>query len=382
MKKYKLLFGVCGIGRGHIYRQLPIISYFEKSCDIIIFAFGESHSFFKDLYLNHKNVKVLEVFVPWIHGGLSGIDYLRTANEPFNKKDMFISQNFVAMDAAFKWFGKPDLIISDYEPISAQYSYTLDAPLVTIDQQSKYFYGGYPSKLDNLGVQEERARLNLFFPKADARIACSFFQSPSDKSANKNLKVMIVPPVIRDEIVELKIMEHGVPEHVLVYLSPYSSFVQSAEEVLGLLAKFSKYSFHLFVSKKADFLKVKHQLPNNITINFHGDKEFLHLLQLSGSAICTAGHMFISEMMFLNKPVYAIPLQTYEQKYNAKIIGDNKFGITHSQIEVHSLHDFLANITKFKHNIVFNNKVLLNEEPGQIQIVNFIEKMLKSSYED
>jgi hypothetical protein len=39
--------------------------------------------------------------------------------------------------------GKPDLVISDYEPISAQYAYASGTPLVTIDQQSKYLVGDY-----------------------------------------------------------------------------------------------------------------------------------------------------------------------------------------------------------------------------------------------
>jgi UDP-N-acetylglucosamine:LPS N-acetylglucosamine transferase len=102
------------------------------------------------------------------------------------------------------------------------------------------------------------------------------------------------------------------------------------------------------------------------------------VLALASSAICTAGHMFISEMMFLNKPIYTIPLQTYEQKYNAKIIEDNGFGIARPKLDLSSLRDFLADITKFRHNIMSNKNILLNKEAGQAQIINLIEKMLKS----
>jgi uncharacterized protein (TIGR00661 family) len=379
MKNNKLIFGVCGIGRGHIYRQLPIISHFAKTSKVVIFAFGESYIFYKDFFVNNRNVKVFLVVVPWLHGGDVGINYQKTSSEPFNKKNNFISQNFATMEKAYEFFaGKPDLVVSDYEPISAQYSYSLNVPLITIDQQSKYFYDGYPDQLDSLSFVEERARLNLFFPKANTRIACSFFQPPSNKITYSDFKITIMPPVIRNNVAKLKTTEQGLPNQVLVYLSPYSSFVQNASEVLTILAKFPKHTFHLFVSKKSDFAKTKQQLPKNIKIYFHDDGEFFNVLRSVGSAICTAGHMFISEMMFLNKPIYTIPLQTYEQKYNAKIIEDNGFGIARPKIHFTALRDFLVGITKFRHNIMSNKNILLNKEIGQVQIINLIEKMLKS----
>lgn len=381
MKKYKLIFGVCGIGRGHIYRQLPIISYFAKTSKIAIFAFGESYIFYKDFFVNNSNVKIFLVVVPWIHGGDVGINYQKTSSEPFNKENNFISQNFATMEKAYKFFaGKPDLVVSDYEPVSAQYSYSLNVPLITIDQQSKYFYDGYPDQLDNLSSVEERARLNLFFPKADMRIACSFFQPPSNKITYGDFKITIMPPVIRNDVAKLKTTEHELPDRVLVYLSPYSSFVQNASEVLTILAKFPKHSFHFFVSRESDFKKIKQQLPKNIKVNFHGDREFFDVLRSAGSAICTAGHTFISEMMFLNKPVYAIPLQTYEQKYNAKVIEDNEFGISRHKIDFESLRYFLAGIAKFEHNIAINKNILLNKELGQVRIIDLIEKMLSLSF--
>jgi uncharacterized protein (TIGR00661 family) len=378
MKINKLIFGVCGIGRGHIYRQLPLISHFAHNSRIVIFAFGESFVFFKSYFKNNTNIKVILVAVPWIHGGPVGINYIKTANEKSNKGVNFTLQNFSAMDQAYKFLsGKPDLVVSDYEPISAQYSYSLNVPLVTIDQQSKYFYDGYPTQLGNLGFIEERARLSLFFPKAEMRIACSFFKPPSDKITYGGFEVKLVPVMIRDEITKLKTNNQEISKNVLIYLSPYSSFVQDAKKVIEILFKFSDYSFHLYVSKKSDFSKIKKQLPKNIKISFHGDKGFSRILSLSSSVICTAGHMFLSEMMFLGKPVYAIPLQTYEQKYNAKIIEDNGFGIMRPQIDSNSLGKFLASIIKFKHNIISDKKVLLNEGSGQAQIVNLLKKMLK-----
>jgi len=373
----KLLFGVCGIGRGHIYRQLPIISHFAQKNKIAIFTFKESFAFFSKNFNENKNVKIISVSVPWVHGSLNGIDYNKTAQNLFNSQLDYISLNFAAMDNAVGFLGNVDLVISDYEPTSIQLAYSLNAPCITIDQQSKYFLDGFPTRHNSLSIEEERARLRLFFPKADKRIACSFFKHTTNKMHDDHFKVQILPPVIREEITELKsqLVNNSMNSNFLVYISPYSEFVQTAKEVLSVLEKFPNSIFYLFVSKTSDFSIIKN-IPDNVKIFFHGDSEFLNVISITCAAICTAGHTFISEMMFLKKPVYAIPLQTYEQQYNAKIIQDNAFGICCSKFEVEALDYFINNINKFKRNIQSDKKILLNKSTGQKRIIGIIQKLL------
>jgi uncharacterized protein (TIGR00661 family) len=373
MIKHKLLFGICGIGRGHIYRQLPIIEHFAKFNKIGIFAFGESYIFFNNYFRDKKNIKIFMVSVPWVHGGANGINYQKTANEKFNLGQNFVSINFSAMDDALKFMGKPDLVISDYEPVSAQFAYSLNAKFITIDQQSKYFYRGYPKKIGKLSVNEEISRLNLFFPKAKTRIACSFFKPPQNSAINK---VVIFPSVIREEIISLKNNRSNNQNKILVYLSPYSQFVQNADEVLSVFYKFRNINFYLFVSKESDFFEKIGQLPENIKIYFHGDRSFTKILGDSAAAICTSGHTFISEMMFLEKPVYTIPLNTYEQKYNAEVILKNKFGVSYSKIDKKFLENFLKKIPRYRKNIIKDNKILLNKNSGHAKIIARINKLL------
>ncbi len=375
MIKKKIVFGVCGIGRGHTYRQFPIISHFSKKAKIVIFAFGESYSFYSKVFKNKDNIKIYPVFVPWLHGSLLGIDYKKTANDSFNKNINYISKNFLAMDNAFSFLGKPDLVITDYEPVSAQFAYSLDVKIVTIDQQSKYFYKDYPDIKNALSIEEERSRLGMFFPKADKRIACSFFIPPSKITISKNFNVETISPVIRDDIIFLKKNCKSKKDNVLIYLSPYSEFTQKARDVLGVLSSFKNYSFHLFVAISSDFFREKH-IPVNVKINKYEDKNFLKSLNIAGSVICTAGHTFISEALYLSKPIYAVPLKTYEQNYNAEVINKYKFGVTRNNISVNHLKYFLKNIDLFKDNIVRDNTVLLNKRAGQEDIIRIINKFL------
>ncbi len=49
MTKRKILYGICGIGTGHTYRQLPIVEHFVGKGDrLVIFAYGESLDFYRE----------------------------------------------------------------------------------------------------------------------------------------------------------------------------------------------------------------------------------------------------------------------------------------------------------------------------------------------
>src|SRR3989344_8837787 len=172
----KILYGVCGIGSGHTHRQLPLIEHFSKSCRIIVFAYGYSLDFYKKHFKDNSNVSIVPVAVPFYVGNENGIDLEATKKLARNQGIDFDSTNAKAKEQISVTLGLPDLVITDYEPISAQFAYDNDIPLVTIDQQSKYLCADCPDRIGNVSVAEELARLKMFFPKADTRIACSFFK--------------------------------------------------------------------------------------------------------------------------------------------------------------------------------------------------------------
>jgi len=372
MGRPKLLFWVCWLGKWHTYRQSPIIKHFSDFSDIVIFWFNESYNYYCNEYRDNKNVRVFNVEVPWISWSVDWLDYRDTANKEVNASKNFIKTNFLAMDAALKFLWIPDLIISDYEPVSAQLSYSLWVPFITIDQQSKYFIME-PEGLSWLSSKEEIARLGMFFPAADERIACSFFNiNKNDEIYKATKNVQIFPTIVREEIISLKGEIKEKSNEILIYISPFSNFIQSANEVINILTKFKNYSFSIFVSPKSEFLSEDYVWLKNIKIYTHTNENFVKKIWNSVASICTWWHTFLSEMMYLWKPLYVIPLNTYEQNYNAKIIDDNGFGIKVSCFEESMISYFLKNIARFKSNIAKDNKIL-NKELWHTKIIKHIE---------
>ena len=364
--KPKILWGVCGIGRGHTFRQLPLIEHFSSSAEIVIFGYNESYSFLSSHFKDNPQVCVQEVAVPFLVGCKEGIDFQATAKRPENQKDFTLINN-KAMSNAQEKINKPTLVISDYEPISAQYSYAHNTPLITLDQQSKFLSGQFPAELNNQTFNDEIMRLNLFFPKADKRLATSFFKVAKKSNAQDNVEIL--PPVLSENITSLKRQTNHARKSILVYISSQQPFGQSLPELTHIFSKFPDIDFHLFGKN------VKPMNTENVKTYEHGHKDFHSVLSHCSGIISTAGHTLLSEAMHLGIPVYAIPLPLYEQQMNANIIEQGQFGISYPNLNDQSLLSFIQKLDHFGNNIETDTSVLLRT-PGQKLIIEHLEQYL------
>jgi uncharacterized protein (TIGR00661 family) len=360
----KLLYGISGIGTGHTYRQLPLLQHFAKKHRIVMFTYGESYRFYSKYFRHSKNVSVLKVAIPFIAGNKNGLDFNATMKAKQNKNKDFLTVNWKALAKAGRLIGRPDLVITDYEPLSAQYAYAYDAPLVTIDQQSKYLFGKFPETLSGQGFKDEIMRLSMFFPKAEARIACSFFNVAREQGAKE---VLIFPPTLKDRITSLK-RRHS-SNSILVFISSQREFVQDTRKVFRIFASIRNMQFHVFMRG----IKRFSSLPQNVMLYEQGDNRFYKILQECAGIVSTAGHMLLSEAMYLGIPVYAIPLGVYEQHMNAYIIDKHHFGVSCPRIDKSNMSRFIQNIPLFERAIKQDKKVLLRR-PGQKEIINYLEK--------
>jgi uncharacterized protein (TIGR00661 family) len=361
-----ILYGICGIGNGHTYRQLPTVEYLVKRHKVLIFAYGDSLAFFSRRFADHPSVKVAQVAVPYYVGNTTGLDFAATEKRIKASGIDYVAINAKALAEAEAYLGRPDVVISDYEPVSAHYAYACDAPLVTIDQQSKYLAGEFPGILNGQTYADEVARLRLFFPKADARIACSFFKVSTTRESEK---VLIYPSVLRSEIVAIKRTAKRQTDAVLVYLTAQAGRKQALKNILKIFATQPATQFQVFVhATEASSTSFK-----NITIHHHGDPIFETLLTSCSAIIATAGHTLLSEAMYLGVPVLAMPLALYEQQMNARALQVNGFGMSAEQLTPKLLSEFLNNHDHFTARIKSDKTVLVRGDGGQ-RIIKFLER--------
>lgn len=362
----RILWGVCGIGHGHTFRQKPLIDHFAAANNIVIFAYGESLDVLARHYAGYDNVEVVEVAVPYYVGGQNGIDYAATAAHPANGKD-FARINAQAMDAAARRIGRADLVVTDYEPVSAQYAYAKGIPLVTVDQQSKYLAGKFASELHGTNSLDEQERLRLFFPQADLRLASSFFDV--DMRDNAREDVTLCPPVLGEDITTLKRHPDPSGKTLLMYVSAQQQAGQGIADIAAVCAAHPDVDFHLF-GKAPPAIALA-----NVKTYRHGDPAFFDVLARCNGIVSTAGHTLLSEAMHLGIPVYAIPLKIYEQQMNAAVIDYHGFGIARESFNAADLGLFLQHLPTYAARISTDERVLLRG-PGQADIITRLERRL------
>lgn len=306
----KVLYGICGIGLGHMYRQLPILEELVQQHKVMVFAYGESLTFCRHTFKNTPHVQIAEVAVPYLVGGTDGIDFSASATHPHNQQN-FTRINAQAFAKAKAFFGTPDIVFSDYEPNAAQYATMHSAPLYTIDQQSKYLVGTFPEETNGYTYKDEVERLKLFFPHVTGRIVTSFFDFNIKEPYASHTQV--VQPTLRKSL-QQHTQRTTEKNKIIVYISAQDGYAQNITEVTSLLHTHEEYTFHLYA--KGEAARTHH----NVHIYPHAHTSFDKNLLSCDGLISTAGHSLLSEAVALNIPTLALPLAIYEQQYNAHIM--------------------------------------------------------------
>lgn len=348
----KILIGVCGIGNGHLSRQTNVINLLmNKSHEIVIATTKNNINYFKNKF---PKFEVLEISIPWIACNSKGVDF-ETSLKKYQEAKIDQYSEFLrfSMDVENVFCGVPDLVITDYEPNVAQYSYAADIPLICMEQQSKFLYLN-AKKISDFSILEEKRRLNYFFPKFSYKIISSFFPI---NIKEKNVKV--VTPII-SPINEIRHKKN----HILVYFSPYENS-DKYEKIVRALEGISNYNVIIYTKEKFN------TDSNNITFRSYSN-EFKSDLENAYCLISTAGHQLLSESISIEVPAYLIPLSTYEQNYNAKMIEEYDLGKISNDINTEEINEFIKRVPYYKKKIIrFKNKYYKNNwEKSLLEIID------------
>ena len=328
----KILVGICGIGNGHINRQICAIKELLKNnYEVLVATEADKIQTIKERL---ENVKVIELNIPWIVCNEKGFDFKETLNK-YNNIDLFKKYLELGIKIEEELNGKPDLVISDYEPNVAQYAYATGIPLITMEQKSKFLYLD-ELDLNNYSIKEEIYRINYFFPKYDKKIISSFF--PININDNKVIQVSPIISNLNKEPIK--------DNFIIVYLSPYSDS-DKYDKLIDIIGNIRDINFKVYSKNYEKYIN-KFKYSNVMFSNFNN--EFKKDMSQSSALITTGGHQLISEAISIELPLYVIPLNTYEQHYNACMVNKYELG-TNKYITESNIIDFINNREKYRKNI-------------------------------
>ena len=245
----------------------------------------------------------------------------------------------------------PDIIISDFEPLSNHYSIISRKPLISLDNQ------------------HINTKCNISFPtkfKADHLITSAvissiitnakyFIITSLIKQKTKNKNVFIFNPIIRKEIQQAKTKNKG---YILVY--------QTSKSYKKLIPTLKNTPY------KYIFYSTKNKIENNIQFKKFQESEFIKDLAEAKAVITNGGFGLISEAIYLKKPILTIPVKKqFEQIFNALTIEKLNYGEFQEEISEETITNFLKNLKKYKYNL----KKVKNQDNSKLikkleQIIN------------
>jgi len=283
----KILYAIQGTGNGHLSRALEIIPILQQHGEVDILISGNQSQVELPFEVNYRFHGLS--FVASKSGGISffktlvNIKLFRLINEIRKLK-----------------VERYNLVISDYEPISAWACAIRSVKCVQLSHQAAVMHKESPKP--DLKHHFGNYVLNHYCPST---VKYGFhFENYADS---------IFSPVIRKQVRELETSDQG---HYVVYLPAYHDEVlyQFLWNFSARWVVFSKYTTAKYTKDNVTFLPVENEV-------------FLNELASCKGVLTGAGFELPSEAMFLKKKLMVIPMENqFEQQCNA--VSLKRMGVT------------------------------------------------------
>ena len=323
----KVLYAIQGTGNGHLSRARDVIPALQKkglNLDILVSGIQA------DIQIPHP-IKYQLKGLSFIFGKQGNVNLWRT----------YIKSNAARLQKEI--LSLPiedyDLIINDFEPVSAWACKLKNKPCISLSHQAAVFSPKSPKP-------EKNDVMGKFILKNYAPTTQQFglhFKAYGDK---------MYTPIIRQDIRKADVREGN---HYTVYLPSYSDgrLLKTLSEIPNM--KWEVFSKH----NKVEFL------GKNISIRPITNEAFVGSMVASKGVLCGAGFETPAEALYLGKKLMVIPMKgQYEQQCNAAAL--KKMGVP----VIKSLKS--KHLDKLRHWIESDAKIEVNYPDRTKQIINEI----------
>lgn len=275
----KILYALQGTGNGHVSRARQILPLLERYCQFDVLISGHNCDLGLPFPVKYRPNGISMAYDD--HGGVSlRKSWTKLKSRTFLKEVMELP----VCDY--------DLVISDFEPVSAYAALMRGVPSYALSHQAAFLSSKTPRPGSRSLMAE--AILRWFAPCGQS---LGFHFQPFDD--------FIFGPVIRDEVRELNVRNNG---HVSVYLPSFRTEVLTA-----LFQQVPEVEWHIFARGIAS-----PAVEQNCFVMPVSEINFLKSLGSCDAVLCGAGFELPSEALFLGKKLAVIPIRgQYEQQCNA-----------------------------------------------------------------
>jgi uncharacterized protein (TIGR00661 family) len=282
-----ILYAIQGTGNGHLSRAVDIIPELKKYGNLDLFVSGAQAEVMLPYPVKYKSKGLSFYF-----GKSGGINFYKTFQRNSSREVIQEINDFPVE--------KYDLVVNDFEPISAWAARKKEIPIIGLSHQSALLSkkAPRPKLIDPFGEW-------LLRNYAPVKKYVGFHFEEYDKN--------IFTPVIRQAIRATRPQNDG---HYTVYLPAYDD-----QKLVKLFLKLPNVRWHIFSKHTQTPYHV-----GRISVYPVSGQDFVESVVRSAGVLCGAGFETPAEVMYLNKKLLVVPMKSqYEQHCNAAAL--KKMGV-------------------------------------------------------
>ena len=275
----KILFAIQGTGNGHLSRARDVYPELAKYGEVDVLISGIQ----ADVNFPYP-VKYKFYGMSFIFGKHGGVDIFQT----IKRSNLFK----LISDVRKLPIEQYDLVVNDFEPVSAWACKMKNRPCIALSHQSAVLHENAPKPKN--ADWKGKVVLKHYAPVS---AAYGFHFKPYGNN--------IFTPVIRQQLRDIQPSDEG---HYTVYLPAYDD-----ETLLLNLSHFEHVKWQVFSKHNKHAFTQK-----NVSIQPIENDAFIRSMASATGVLCGAGFEGPAESLFLGKKLMVIPMQEqYEQHCNA-----------------------------------------------------------------
>ena len=345
----KIVYGLSGEGSGHSSRSREMITYLlGKGHQVKAVSYDRGYRNLKD------DFDIMEVTGLRMVNKDNKISITKTFAENFNNISKVFESSEEVKQKMFKDY-QPDLVITDFEPMTAYLANYFDLPLITIDNQHRFRYMEFPCptdmKAEAIFVEN---LIRAIVPRPSISLITTFYFGNV-----KNDRALLFPPILRRKIQKT---ESRAGNHILVYVT------QAYDQLPEVLKTFDRETFYIYGYNREG-------QDDNLTFKGFDRDGFRLDLASCKCIIGTAGFTLITEALALRKPYCSIPVQgQFEQVMNAIMLEELGYGKNVSELTRETISSFLYDLPDFAEKV----KQYRTEDNSKIEMK--LEELLADNF--
>jgi len=351
----RIAYGVHGYGRGHAMRAAAVLPDLSRRHDLLVLAGGDAHAALAD---DWPVVRIPTLRYHERRPGRRSVYLTLKRNLPA-ALDLLLGGPGVAMVRQALADFRPDVLVSDSEGWTHRAARALGVPRISFDHFGVLVYCRWPMGwMQRLVNRAEAMVYRALVARPDRHIVASFHAPPPRRD-----DVTVVGPVLRPVVREVT-PEAG--DFLLVYFSHprryYRPKVEAALRQAGLPVTV--------------YGAPREGTDGNLTFRPLANRPFVEDLAACRAVFSTAGNQLISEAMYFEKPILALPEDSLEQRLNAAMVERLGAGMRTSlrRFSPEVLAAFLARTDEFRERLRAEASATGPSRDGAADAVRAIER--------